>query len=103
MHRGEIAIGPGKIELLNAILQTGSLNKAAKQQNLSYMRAWLMVKTMNGAFREPLVEAIQGGKSGGGMTLTTCGLKVLKLYESMESKALKAVAGHWEELESMLR
>ncbi|MCX6896488.1 MAG: LysR family transcriptional regulator, partial [Verrucomicrobia bacterium] len=49
-----IAIGPGKMELLARLIETGSLNEAARQLEMSYMRAWSLVKTMNACFREPV-------------------------------------------------
>ncbi len=65
MHRGEIALGPGKIDLLMAIQTHGSIAKGAKTLGMSYMRAWTLVKVMNGAFEEPLVERERGGPRGG--------------------------------------
>ena len=43
----EIAVGPGKIALLEAIIDTGSITAAAKQLDMSYRRAWLLVDEMN--------------------------------------------------------
>jgi len=35
----DIALGPGKVELLEHIVRTGSLRKAAEAMEMSYMRA----------------------------------------------------------------
>ena len=48
----EIAIGPGKAELLRLIEEMGSISAAAREMGMSYRRAWTLVETMNGAFRE---------------------------------------------------
>lgn len=98
-----IALGPGKIELLAQVAKTGSLNKAAQDLDMSYMRAWTLVKTMNRCFREPLVVAARGGKSGGGMEITEAGRKALALYEEMEGLATKATIKPWRRLRELLR
>ncbi len=89
----EIAIGPGKADLLSAIEETGSISAAGRRLDMSYRRAWLLVETMNRCFRAPLVEAAKGGPKGGGARLTKLGAKVLKSYRLMESKAEKAISG----------
>jgi hypothetical protein len=61
MFGTEIAIGPGKAELLAAIAETGSISASAKRLGMSYRRAWLLVDTMNRCFREPVVASATGG------------------------------------------
>src|SRR5262245_5104536 len=51
----DVALGPGKVDLLVLIDQTGSIREAAERMGMSYMRAWKLVKTMNACFKEPLV------------------------------------------------
>src|SRR5262245_18607154 len=70
VHRGEIALGPGKADLLDALARTGSLAQAAREMEMSYMRAWSLVRTMNAAFRRPLVTTRRGGQGRGGAALT---------------------------------
>lgn len=43
----EIAMGPGKADLLDAIQETGSITAAAKRFGISCRRAWVLVDTMN--------------------------------------------------------
>jgi len=102
-RKGEIALGPGKVELLSAIDETHSLNQAAKKLGMSYMRAWLLVRKMNESFCEPLVDAERGGKKGGSTELTATGRRVLELYLAMEASALKSTARGWRELEKLLQ
>lgn len=89
----EIAIGPGKADLLAAIDESGSISAAGRQLDMSYRRAWLLVETMNRCFRSPLVEAAKGGSKGGGARLTSLGVEVLKSYRQMEAKAERAISG----------
>ena len=96
-----IAIGPGKAALLEAIGETGSIAAAGRRMGMSYRRAWVLVKTMNACFREPLVEAAKGG-IGGGARLTPTGGRVLGLYRAMEDHAATAVLGDMEQLRALL-
>jgi molybdate transport system regulatory protein len=88
----DIAVGPGKIELLEAIAKTGSITSAAKSLDMSYRRAWLLVDTMNRCFKSRVVETEAGGKRGGGTRLTVLGTKLVRSYRLIEARAAKAGA-----------
>ena len=97
-EEGTIVMGPGKADLLEAIRRSGSIRAAAEELDMSYMRAWTLVKTMNAAFRSPLVEKERGGAAQGGAQLTERGHKVLELYRVMEEKARRAITREWGRL-----
>jgi molybdate transport system regulatory protein len=99
----DIAIGPGKADLLEGIAATGSIAAAGRRMGMSYKRAWLLVGTMNRCFRAPLVEAAKGGTSGGGARLTPLGTEVLTAYRRMEGRAERAVAADLAHLKRRLR
>jgi molybdate transport system regulatory protein len=86
----DVCFGPGKAELLALVAETGSIGKAAKRMDMSYMRAWSLVQTMNRCFKKPLVLAAHGGKGGGGAELTETGRAILALYRQMEAKTSAA-------------
>jgi molybdate transport system regulatory protein len=91
MYRGkEIVLGPGKVELLQHIAETGSISEAARLMGMSYNRAWLHVKVMNESFKGALVHSSRGGNEHGGAALTDAGTRVLKLYREIEEKSAKA-------------
>ncbi|HEX6981008.1 MAG TPA: LysR family transcriptional regulator [Alphaproteobacteria bacterium] len=96
-------MGPGKADLLDAIDRTGSIAAAGRELGMSYRRAWLLVETMNACFRAPLVEAIKGGRSGGGARLTRMGAEVLKRYRAMETRAARALASELDEFRRLMR
>lgn len=100
---GEIALGPGKAELLSQLEATGSIAEAARRMGMSYMRAWTLLKTMEGCFNSPLVTVARGGKSGGGAALTPAGKQVLSLYQEMESEAIAATDKSWNQLKRLMR
>ncbi len=86
------ALGPGKVGLLEAVDRCGSITAAAKDQGMSYRRAWLLLDEMNRALAEPVVEASFGGAKGGGARLTATGRTVIELYRRIEAKARAAIA-----------
>jgi molybdate transport system regulatory protein len=92
VHLGDqIAIGPGKAQLLESIQRTGSISGAGREMGMSYKHAWLLVDSMNGCFKSALVEAVKGGKTGGGAALTALGLEVLECYRHMQALAAEAI------------
>lgn len=97
-----IALGPGKVDLLESIGREGSISQAARERHLSYRRAWNMVDTMNQCFKQALVVSITGGKGGGGAQLTATGGKVIDLYREMEKKADTATRTEGKALQKLL-
>jgi len=98
----DIALGPGKVDLLDAIAATGSISAAARQLGMSYRRAWLLVETMNRSFPTPLVRAKTGGNSGGGAEVTPLGRAAAKAYRSLHKAAEQAVRRGLPKLKSAL-
>ena len=99
----EIALGPGKIAILEAIAETGSISAAGRKLGMSYRRAWLLVDQMNQYFKEPVVQAATGGAQGGGTTLTTTGAEIITLYRMIEQQANTQSASLLEALTDKLR
>jgi molybdate transport system regulatory protein len=99
----EIAMGPGKAELLRHISETGSISESARRMEMSYNRAWLLVRTMNRCFKEPLVSATRGGDTHGGAELTRTGKRVLALYQRMEAKVAAATQAPLGQILSFLK
>jgi molybdate transport system regulatory protein len=85
-----IAIGPGKIALIEAISETGSITAAAKSLDMSYRRAWLLLDELNRALKKPAVDSAKGGQHGGGSALTDTGLQLIALYRRIEQTAASA-------------
>ena len=78
-----IVISEGRIQLLKLIESTGSLNKAAKEMNISYQKAWKLVDASNKASREPLVATQIGGNKGGGTVITPYGKLIIASFEKI--------------------
>lgn len=103
MRGDAIAVGPGKIDLLEAIDAQGSITAAAKALGMSYRRAWLLVDEMNRAFRVPVVAAVKGGPEGGSTRLTPAGENVVRRYRAIEKRAASAAKADIAALLRMLR
>lgn len=98
----DIAIGPGKADILDGIAETGSIAAAGRRMGMSYKRAWLLVETMNRCFKEPLVETSRGGRARGGAALTETGREVLDRYRRMESLTETVIAAELKAVRSLL-
>lgn len=96
----EIAFGPGKADLLDAIQEAGSISSAARAMGLSYRRAWLMVDAMNRLFARPLITTSAGGR--GGAKLTDDGEKVLASYRLLQDALSISVEDHRKGLLGLL-
>jgi len=103
MQGEQIALGPGKVDLLEAIEKSGSISQAARELGLSYRRAWVLVDTMNQCFKTPLVIPARGGKKGGGAQVTALGLRIAKLYRTMETKAVQSADKEWRTIQKSLK
>jgi molybdate transport system regulatory protein len=83
---GEHFFGPGPVELLERIAQTGSIRMAAKEMNMSYKKAWALVNTLNEQTRNPVVIPQVGGKKGGGSTITNEAIELIKYHKLLRQR-----------------
>lgn len=97
-----VSIGPGKAALLEGIAETGSIAAAGQRLDMSYKRAWNLVRRMNDAYGAPVVTTARGGAARGGATLTTLGETVLATYRRLESRALAAIEPDMAALRALL-
>jgi molybdate transport system regulatory protein len=94
--RGDV--GPGKIALLKAVRETGSISAAARAMKLSYKKAWQLIDELNGMFKTPVVETHIGGSERGGAAVTALGERLIALYAQASDAANAANAEVLEEL-----
>ena len=77
-------LGVGKVNLLEAIAEKGSISQAAKSMGMSYKRAWQLVEEMNALSDLPYVTTETGGAHGGGARLTEQGQRAIVIYRRLE-------------------
>jgi molybdate transport system regulatory protein len=100
---GAVALGPGKVELLEAVREFGSISAAARSLDMSYRRAWLLIDELNRSLKSPATHSEQGGQSGGGCTLTPVGEAIVRLYREVEEEASRSCAKQIAELVRLIR
>ena len=86
---GHVLLGEGRIKLLKAIHETGSLSKAAKLLNMSYKKAWNLIDSINKYAKEPVIITSIGGKGGGGAILTKHGKELIAIFENINKNCWK--------------
>ena len=97
------AIGPGKIRLLEAIRDSGSISRGSRTLGMSYRRAWMLIDSLNRTFRRKVVTARPGGERGGGARLTPFGLALIVSYRTIERRTQKAAIRELATLQRALR
>ena len=97
-------IGPGKIQLLENIRSCGSISAAGRAMNMPYKRAWVLVDEINRICKRAAVEPWEGGKGGGGATLTPFGVSLVARYRKIErlagSAAHKELHALWADIDA---
>jgi molybdate transport system regulatory protein len=86
------ALGPGKVQLMEQVAETGSIRQAATRLRMSYRKAWLLLNDLKTAFGTPVVATATGGRTGGGAVLTPFGRSLVTEYRELEARAAKAAA-----------
>lgn len=81
----KLVFGEGKSELLNAINQTGSINKASKKMGISFRHAWGYITAIEKRLGFKLLERAKGGRDGGGSRLTPAGRDLLGKFNRLEN------------------
>jgi molybdate transport system regulatory protein len=85
-------VGSAEIDLLEAIHKTGSLSQAARDLEISYKHAWLLVDSLKCAFESPMTVARRGGNGGGGVYLTGLGKSLVDSYRALEREFAQLAA-----------
>ncbi len=77
--------GHGRIALLRAVAENGSITRAAQAFGMSYKGAWDAINTMNELSGKPLVERVTGGRGGGSTQLTEHGRRIVERFEQVDA------------------
>lgn len=81
-------LGNGRVQLLKAIIETGSLTKAAKSLKMSYKKAWNLVDSVNKNAAQEVVKTSTGGKEGGGAIVTDYGKTLIQKFEELNEQTI---------------
>lgn len=72
--------------LLQALQDTGSINRAARTAGLSYRGAWLLLEAACNLAHQPLLETVTGGSGGGGTRLTPAACALLAAWQALQAR-----------------
>lgn len=97
----EIALGPGKIDLLRQVVDTHSIAGAARALGVPYKRAWLLIDSLNQGFGRPVVDTATGGRGGGGAVVTPLGLELVARYVALEERINAASTAELDALRAL--
>jgi molybdate transport system regulatory protein len=98
----EHKLGPGKVQLLEAIREHGSISAAARSMGMAYRHAWELVDDLNRCFQSPAVAASTGGRAGGGAEITPLGEELIRRFHAMEKATRRAIGRDLEALDAKL-
>lgn len=84
--------GDGMANLLKSIDELGSISQAAASLNISYRKAWGMIKKSEGHLGIRLLNTQTGGEHGGGAFLTPEGQDLVKKYFNFKKEVDLAIS-----------
>lgn len=85
------AFGKGPHDLLKQVEKFNSLHQAANQMNMSYSKAWRLIKMIEKNLGFSLLDRKVGGPSGGGSRITLRGKQFMKQYDRLQKEAEEAL------------
>ena len=97
----KVLIGEGRVNLLRAIGETGSLSKAAKSLDLSYKKAWQLLDSVNKSAKKPVTINSIGGKGGGGAELTEYGKSLIMVFDDINKNCWEFLDQQLEKIKSL--
>ena len=86
---GEKFFGEGPYRLLSGVEKTGSLHKTAEELEMSWSKAFRIVKRAEEVLGFPLLERKTGGTGGGGSAVTPEGKAWIRKYETYREACRK--------------
>jgi len=82
---GNVVFGTGRLRILKAIKQHGSINSAARALKMGYRAVWARITATEKRLGQKLLIRKSGGASGGGSQLTPLAETLLSHYENVQN------------------
>jgi len=83
-------LGPGGLEILEAVERRGSLKAASEELGMSYKFVWTYIRRLERSLGVRILETRRGGYRHGGSSLTPCGERLLEAYKGLLEAAEEA-------------
>lgn len=97
----KVLLGEGRVRLLKAIEETGSLSKAAKSLKISYKKAWDLIDSVNKSAKKPVIITSTGGKGGGGTELSDYGKSLILIFDDINKNCWKYLDHQLEKMKDL--
>lgn len=98
VENGDGFFGPGVRDLLLNIDSEKSVKAASEKMQISYSKAWKIIRNVEKAMGEEAVIRVHGGSDGGSATLSDACRTLLKQYMEFERKCRVAEQKVFEEV-----
>ena len=93
-----VIFGSGRLRMLEAIDRFGSMNRAAKELNMSYRALWGRIKSTEERLGAKVVITKPGGGKGHGSVVAPAGKKLLENYKLIEDRIIKLADQEFEKI-----
>ena len=93
-----VIFGSGRLRMLEAIDRLGSMNKAAKELEMSYRALWGRIKSTEERLGAKVVITKPGGGKGRGSVVAPAGKKLVENYKLLEAKIIKLAGEEFEKI-----
>ncbi len=87
---GKVLFGEGRMQILQAIDEQGSLTAAAETLGMSYRGLWARIRHSERRLGFPLIESQAGRGPRSGTSLTPMGRTLMQRYARLQKQTLKA-------------
>jgi molybdate transport system regulatory protein len=95
---GLVLFGPGRLQILEAIDEHGSLSAAAEALGMSYRGLWARIRHSERRLGFPLVHAHAGRGAASGTSLTSKGRAMMDRFSRLRSHVTEAADGIFGEI-----
>lgn len=83
--------GKGPLELLTGVRDKGSLSEAARSMNMSYNKAYNLIKSIEDKLEYKLIVSTPGGLKGGGSELTVEAEELISIYQDFQEECERSL------------
>ncbi len=97
-ENGDMVFGSGRLRILKAVRDHGSILAAAKELHMSYRAVWGKIKATEERLGQSLLTRRAGGAQGGGSELTSLGKALLERFDQLQMLTEKTADSIFEGL-----
>lgn len=95
---GEVVFGLGRLRILSAIEEHGSIDAAARELGMSYRAVWGKIRATEQRLGKPLVKLRAGAGRSGGSELTPFAKSLVDQFRRLQSSIETSANASFEDL-----